>query len=146
MPSEPCDLPDVNLWLALVDQYHGRHSRAVRYWEQEAAPRVAFCRLTMLGLLRLGTQARVMRGEPFSSPEIWRAYRAFRELQEVVFVEEPRDVEARMAVWSDREDFPQTAWSDCYLAALAAGGDYRLVTFDRDFKRFSGLNLLLLEP
>jgi hypothetical protein len=37
-------------------------------------------------------------------------------------------------------------WMDAYLAAFAMNGGLRLVTIDRDFKRFEahGLDLLLL--
>lgn len=36
-------------------------------------------------------------------------------------------------------------WSDADLAAFAIAGDLRLVSFDRDFARFPGLDLLHLD-
>ena len=141
----PCDLPDVNVWLALADTQHVHHERARRYWEQEAAREVAFCRITMLALLRLGPNARVMRGAPVTPAEAWQAYRAFRSLPEVSFLEEPRQLEAHMAAWSERTGFPPRDWTDCYLAALAVSSNSRLVSFDHDFERFSGLDFLRLE-
>lgn len=36
------------------------------------------------------------------------------------------------------------SWTDFYLAAYAVAGALRLVTFDRDFARFKGLDLLHL--
>ena len=63
------DIPDLNLWLALIDADHAHHARARRYWEQEATSEIAFCRVTMLGLLRLLTNSRVMGGAPFTSAE-----------------------------------------------------------------------------
>ncbi len=35
-------------------------------------------------------------------------------------------------------------WTDAYLAAFAAAGGYRLVSFDRDFQKCLGLSLLSL--
>jgi predicted nucleic acid-binding protein len=35
-------------------------------------------------------------------------------------------------------------WTDAYLAAFARSAGLRLVTFDRGFARFSGLEVLLL--
>ena len=35
-------------------------------------------------------------------------------------------------------------WMDAYLAAFAIAGDCQLVTTDKAFKQFKGLNLLLL--
>lgn len=71
------DVPDLNLWLALIDPDHTHHARARHYWENEAAPDIGFCGVTMLGLLRLLTNSRVMHGAPFTSAEAWDAYRAF---------------------------------------------------------------------
>src|SRR5947209_269952 len=105
MLSTPGDLPDLNVWLALADRQHPHHGRVRTYWEEESAPRIAFCRVTMLGLMRLGTQPRAMRGQPFTPVEIWQAYRSFRELPEVLFLAEPSDLEARMSAWSERADF-----------------------------------------
>ncbi len=60
------DLPDVNVWLALVNPRHPHHPPAVGYWEQTAAPRIFICRITMLGLLRLSTHKLVMGGAPYT--------------------------------------------------------------------------------
>jgi len=60
MPVAALDVPDLNLWLALIDPDHAHHARARYYWETEAAPDIGFCRVTMLGLLRLLTNSRAM--------------------------------------------------------------------------------------
>ena len=39
-------------------------------------------------------------------------------------------------------DLPARLHTDAYLAALAISNGWRLVSFDRDFKRFNGLNWL----
>jgi uncharacterized protein len=139
------DLLDVNLWLALADAQHVHHARARHYWEDEAMPRIAFCRISMLGLLRLGTNSKVMRGVPFSPVEIWQVYRAFRQLPEVVFIDEPSQLDTQLAAWSEREGFPAHAWTDCYLAAVALRSGCRVVSFDSDFSRFTGLDFLQLK-
>lgn len=146
MLSARVDLPDVNVWLALIDQQHAHHLRARRYWDEESADKVAFCRISMLALLRLGTNTLVMHGQPFTPPEIWRVYRDLRALPEVVFCDERAELELRMAVWSDTDHFPIRAWTDCYLAALAVESGCRLVSFDNDFTKFSGLDFLRLRP
>src|SRR3712207_4096745 len=102
MPRVPCDLPDINVWLALVDRYHAHHTRATRYWRAESAPRIAFCGVTLIGLLRLATQPRVMRGEPFAPPEIWQVYEDYQRLPEAAFLPEPAGVAAQMRSWSNR--------------------------------------------
>jgi toxin-antitoxin system PIN domain toxin len=146
MPSESVDLLDVNVWLALTDSRHAQHAAARKFWDEEAATQVAFCRITMLGLLRLGTNSKAMGGHPFTPVEIWHAYRTYRRLPEVIFLEEPDEVEAQMATWSDAANFPAHAWTDCYLAAFAVLSGCRFVSFDRGFSRFIGLDFLLLAP
>jgi uncharacterized protein len=146
MPSRQTDLLDVSAWLALADKDHAHHARARKYWDEESAPQLAFCRVSMLGLLRLGTNRQVMRGQPFTPAEMWHAYRAFRLLPEVVFLDEPPRLEAQMAAWSEVPDFSPNRWTDCYLASVAVLIDCRLVSFDSDFLRFDGLDFLRLEP
>ena len=146
MLSKPADLPDVNVWLALVDADHVHHGRARHYWQAEARPTLGFCRVTMLSLLRLATNPKVMRGQAFTPDEAWQAYRAFRALPEVAFFGEPAGLEAQMALWSERSNFPLQLWTDCYLAALATVSGSRLVTFDGDYRHFPGLDFLHLTP
>jgi uncharacterized protein len=145
MWNASCDLPDVSLWLPLADAGHAQHARARKYWEEEASGRIRFCRITMLGLLRLATNPAAMGGRPFTPSEAWNAYRILRGLPEVEFVEEPAGLEAQMAAWSDSPGFPVSGWTDCYLAAMSVMTASRLVTFDRGFRRFTGLSCLILE-
>jgi predicted nucleic acid-binding protein len=53
-------LPDVNLWIALTSNRHLNHTRAKAWLEGMEGVRIAFCRITELGLLRLLTNQHVM--------------------------------------------------------------------------------------
>lgn len=145
MVRGPIDLLDINVWLALADENHEHHNRARQYWEQESAERLAFCRVTMLGLLRLSTHRMVMANKPFTSTEAWRAYRNFRALPEVTFLADPPTLESSMAAWTSPPGFPNHRWTDAYLAALAQSSGARMVSFDADFLHFPGLNFLHLK-
>ena len=138
------DLPDINVWLALADPDHEHHDRAKRYWETESAPRLAFTRVSMLGLLRLLGNRHVMKGDPFTAEEAWSAYQAFRELSEVIFVAEPDSAESRMKQWSEDPTFPPSHLTDAWLASVAFTTRSRLVSFDADYRRFQGLSFLHL--
>jgi len=144
-PSNPVDLLDVNVWLALADENHQHHRRARLYWETESAERLAFCRATMLGLLRLTTNRKVMHDQPFSAQEAWLAYRAFRALPEVDMLTDPPKLENTLAKWTEEPDFSATRWTDSYLAALAFSTNSRLVSFDADFHRYKALAFLHLQ-
>ena len=142
MPA--CDLPDLNVWLALTDPDHQHHERARRYWEAEAAPQLAFCRVTMLGLLRLLTHPKVMHGSPFTPTEAWLAYRSFLALPEVAFLPENPLLERQFVAWTDTATFTHQNWTDAWLAAQAFTTGSRLVSFDSDFLAFPGLSFLHL--
>ena len=140
------DVPDLNLWLALVDVDHVHHPRAYLYWKSEAARDVAFCRVTMLGLLRLLTNSRVMSGSPFTPSEAWEAYHAFSALPEVCFLEDSLAAERQFELWSRRPDFAPHRWTDAWIASLARSSGARVVSFDGDFTAFPGLDFLHLNP
>jgi predicted nucleic acid-binding protein len=62
----------------------------------------------------------------------------------VVFAPEPEGTEERLAEHCRLADAPPGFWTDAYLAAFARAGGLGLVTFDRDFRRYAGLDLTLL--
>jgi len=138
------DLLDVNVWLALSASEHPNYDSARAYWGNTAAERLAFCRITMLGLLRLMTNVTVMGGVPLSVSEAWTAYAAWRAMPEVAVAREPEGCEALLAGWAGRDESSGRQWTDAYLAAFARSGGMRLVSFDRDFEQFDDLDLLLL--
>ena len=138
------DLPDINVWLALTCEDHQHHHRARGYWENEGASRVCFCRVTMLGLLRLATNVKVMDNRPFTPAEAWKIYRDFIALPEVSFLGEATDLEVQFAAYSDADAFPANRWTDAYLAAFARDTNCRLVSFDAGFDRFPDLEFLHL--
>ena len=138
------DLPDVKVWLALLNPQHPHHASAVGYWEQAAAPRIFLCRITMLGLLRLSTNKVVMGGAPYTVAQAWAALQAVTALPEIGFQTEAEGIDAAMRQFTSQPKFRVTDWTDAYIAALAQRAGLRVVTFDRGFAQFAGLGLLTL--
>ena len=138
------DLPDVNVWLAISVPDHPHHARARRYWHEEAADRIWFCRITCLGYVRLSTTPAAMQGSPLTVPQAWNAYRAFCRLPEVAFAPEPPGCETLLESWAADGAFSARQWTDAYLAAFARVSAFRVVSFDRDFARFERLDFLHL--
>ena len=138
----PIDLPDINVWLAFSVADHVHHARARHYWYEESGDQLAFCRVTALGFLRLSTNTAAMSGNPLSVSQAWQAYTDFRRLPEVLLAAEPEGCEAWLEPWALGEYSAPRQWTDAYLAAFAQAGGLRLVSFDRDFGRFAGLDLL----
>lgn len=146
--TSPGDLPDINVWLALAVQEHPHHAAARRYWAQVQADMVAtphvaphkiyFCRVTMLGLVRLLCQPKVVGEGALTLPRAWDVYQSFRALPLIDLLPEPADCDTLIqALLTAQGALPPRLWTDAYLAALAHSAGARLVTFDRDFERFN---------
>lgn len=140
------DLPDVNVWLALAVQEHPSHSMASRWWMEDAADQVLFCRVTALGLVRLLGQERVMGEGTLPMDQALELYEAFLSLVEVGWAEEPIGVDALWRSLMRLQQLTGRHCTDAYLASLAQHQDLRLVSFDRDYQRFSDLRMRILPP
>ena len=139
------DFLDVNVWFALSFAGHSHHEQAIRYWEDESpSRRLVFCRVTALGLLRLLTNPKAMLDAPLTISQAWETYSELRLKEGVELWPESETCEPLLTTWALREQFSRHLWTDAYLAAFSMAGDLRFVSFDRDFKRFPGLNLLHL--
>lgn len=140
------DLLDANVWVALVTADHVHHERALRYWQEESMESVAYCRVTALAFLRLVTNAHVMQHAVLTSDEAWALWQEWLLLPEVTFRDEPVGLDEQLGQFSRGMSIRPKLWTDAYLAAFAIAGNHRVVSFDGDFQKFPGLNLLLLQP
>lgn len=144
------DLCDTSVWLALALPDHVHHQIARSWFEAVAEPAtVLFCRSTQQSFLRLLTTERMLArygNRPLSSEEAWSVYDTLMADDRIAFREaEPDDLEVR---WKQNTKRPQATpklWMDAYLAAFATAAGFRLVTFDKAFRQFPGLDLLVLE-
>ncbi len=106
-----------------------------------------FCRATQLSFLRIATTPAILRhygAESMTNRDALVALNQFLALPKVGFREETSDVAAlwhRLAASS--KAYPKL-WMDAYLAAFALARGYQLVTTDKAFKQFKGLDLLVL--
>jgi toxin-antitoxin system PIN domain toxin len=137
------DLLDINVWLALTDERHVHHAAATDYWETQAAEMTVFCRITMLGFLRLVTQPG-MANPPLSAARAWKVYRGYLQAPGVGFLQEPPGLDEQLGRFVSRPHFHPRLWTDAYLSALAITSGSRLVSFDSDFQKFDGLDFLHL--
>lgn len=137
------DLPDVNVWLALAATQHPHHAAAAAYWAGHDGRRIWFCRITMLGLVRLLANPKVMGDQALDLKLSLAAYQRFAALPEVGWHAEPTDCSAKLQQML-ATDLPARFLTDAYLAAFAASAGLRMVTFDKDFERFAGLSCLRL--
>jgi toxin-antitoxin system PIN domain toxin len=140
------DLLDVSVWLPLCVPDHVHHRRALRYWQEESAEELLFCRVSVLGLLRLLTNPRILGSRALDAASAWRALEAWLAVPEVKLIGDPPGLDELLRGWSATLDIRGGAWTDAYLAAVAVAGGCRLVAFDGDFHRYPGLAFLHLRP
>jgi toxin-antitoxin system PIN domain toxin len=141
-------LADSNIWLALALSKHAFHD-VTRNWlaKHKSAEPVLFCRSTQQSFLRLLTTQAVL--SPYGIPALsndtaWSTYEAFLADRRIAWANEPPGLEP---LWkklaADAKASPKL-WADAYLAAFAISAGQQLVTTDKGFKQFKGLDVLVL--
>ncbi|MFM8604373.1 MAG: TA system VapC family ribonuclease toxin [Cyanobium sp.] len=142
--SDTADLPDLNVWLALIWPGHIHHQHARRYWEQQAAEQVLFCTVTALGLVRLVCQPKLMGTAVHTTAEASALLAALCQQTGVALAHPEHDGWEVFHQLLRNGELPARLCTDAYLAALAMANGWRLVSFDRDFERFAALERLAL--
>ena len=129
-------LIDINVWLALTWDLHPQSSSATRWYgtlDHSSDCELLFCRLTMLGFLRLLTNRAVMGDSTVDVKGALELYDRWSEDSRVEMLTELRQVEAEFrAALALVANQPSTkAIADCYLIGLAAASGAHLVTLDK---------------
>ena len=133
------------MWLALVFSGHEHHATALEWFDELESGSCGFCRMSQQGFLRLASNPKAMRSDALTLPETWSVYDALLSDPKVTFVNEAPGVEAAWRALTGDENFSVKIWNDAFLAAFAKTAGLKMVTFDRGFKRYPGLTLLVLK-
>jgi toxin-antitoxin system PIN domain toxin len=143
------DFLDVNVWLVLSHRSHPFHSVATRYWQSvcESGTPLWFSRSSMMGLVRLLVQPRVMGPDVMTIHQALDVYRKWLDTPQVSFLPETPGFDEALVrlMGSASAPLPSRLWTDLCFAATAEAAGLRMVTFDRDFERF-GLTRCLVLP
>jgi toxin-antitoxin system PIN domain toxin len=94
-------LPDVNVWIALAAERHTHHRVARMWFSNLQDKKLAFCRITQLGFLRLLTNKHVMLEEVMSPGEAWQAYRDMRLDRRIGYLAEPNELAEMWQAFTD---------------------------------------------
>jgi hypothetical protein len=81
---------------------------------------------------------------PLTNKKAWHAYEGFLADARISWVEEPQDLESYWKKFAEKSTASPKLWMDAYLAAFAKAGGYQLVSTDKAFRQFKGLNHLVL--
>ena len=141
-------LPDINVWLALTLSGHSHHTSARSWLEgQELSDSIFFCRSTQQGLVRLLTTAEVLhfyKIPPLTNREAWVVVEHFMQDDRIAFANEPSDVADAWKTFAIRDTNSPKLWMDAWLAAFARCSGWQMVTTDKAFSQFVGLDLHIL--
>jgi len=142
-------LPDLNIWLALALSGHSHHP-AARAWldGQEAADSIFFCRATQQGFVRLLTTTEVLACygiRPRTNHEAWEVVERFMDDDRIAFAHEPGGVEDAWKSLAIRDTNSPKLWMDAWLAAFARCAGFQMVTTDKAFSQFKGLDLWVVK-
>lgn len=142
-------LPDVNIWLALALSGHSHHEVARTWLDGQDAPgSIFFCRATQQGLVRLLTTTEVLAGygiPPRTNREAWAVVEGFMQDDRIAFANEPAAVERTWKELAIRDTNSPKLWMDAWLAAFALCAGFQLITTDKAFSQFKGVQGLILE-
>lgn len=83
-------------------------------------------------------------GLALTNQEAWASYELWLANDLAIFAEEPPALAAPWRTLSSRASSSPKPWMDAYLPAFAITGVLQLVTFDRAFRQFPGLDVVVL--
>jgi toxin-antitoxin system PIN domain toxin len=138
-------LPDINIWLALVFQLHGHHTRVLSWFETIHDKSCAFCRVTQQGLLRLSTNPAIFKDETITMERAWDVYERLLTDPRIFYSQEPDDLATLWKKYTIPLQYSHKVWTDAYLAAYAKGHNFSIITFDKGFAKFKDVDCLILD-
>nr|WP_306469752.1 TA system VapC family ribonuclease toxin [Oscillatoria laete-virens] len=137
-------MPDINVIFPLLVSRHAHRAAAVEWFDRAGIAEVALCRLTRLGVLRLLCTEAVMGPDVLRPEAALDALEILENDERIVIAPEPPDLDRALRECVMGRMSSPNLWSDAYLAAFALAGGVEVVSFDKGFKRFSGLRFCLL--
>lgn len=140
---KPC-LADVNVFLALLVRQHEHHKSALKWFDGLAAGEAGLCRFVQLALIRLLGNRHIMGDDAVPAATAWRIMDELEQDERVNFLSEPSLLDS---VLPGLLNYPVPAGKlvgDAYLAAFSIAASRRMVTLDRGFRQFRGLDVEIL--
>ena len=138
-------LADVNVIFPLLVSRHQHRDKALEWFDSTADGDVVFSRLSRLGSLRLLCNAQVMAADVLQPKSAVEALQTLEADARIVLLHEPDALDEKLKKFVASCAATPNLWTDAYLASFASVAGLRLVSFDRGFSKFAGLDFLLLE-
>lgn len=133
---------DVNVLVALARVDHPDHARARSWWQTraDAGESMTTADLVWVGVIRILTHPRVFR-EPSTLADAFAFVRTVMAQPTYLALRAAPDLLADFETLCNEAGAGGSLATDAYIAALARRFGARVATFDRDFRRFRGIEL-----
>ncbi len=140
-------IADANVLLPLLAEGHAHHAPASAWWDGCEDDSVGLCLPVQMALLRLLTNVRVMGSSILRPEQAWDVLEELIDDPRIVVVDQvPMTHSANWRANIEGREPTPDLWADAWLAALAQATDCEMTTFDKGFRSFANLRLLLLSP
>ncbi len=140
-------IADANVLFALLTEGHAHRSVAFDWWQTCGDKQVGLCLPVRMAVLRLLTNSTVMGSGVLRPAQAWDAMAELIADPRITPIElVPTEHAALWRTHILRREPTPNLWTDAWLAALAQGLGCEMVTFDKGFRSFVGLQLRLLLP
>lgn len=140
---KPC-LADVNVLLALLVRQHEHHKSALRWFDRLAANEAGLCRFVQLALIRLLGNRHVMGDDTVPAARAFSLIDELLQDERITFVQETELLDSILPTLLNSTAPTGKLVGDAYLAAFCISGARRMVTLDRGFRQFKGLEVEIL--
>ena len=137
-------LVDVNLWFALLVRQHQHHALSRKWFDSLTPTEAGMCRMVQLALLRLLANRAILGEHAISAAKGWTLLEELAADERVEFLAEPGDLPMVFPSLLKYSAPAGKLVADAYLAAFAISGSLRLVTLDRGFRQYRGLDAEIL--
>jgi uncharacterized protein len=135
------NIPDVNVLVALFRPDHAHHRRALQWWEDDAlGDPLTVPDVIWSGFVRTATNPRVWES-PATHDQVWSFVRSVMEQPHYARYLDVFDTVGAFQRLCREVGAIGNLVSDAYIAACATALGARVVTFDRDYRRFDGLRV-----
>lgn len=139
-------LADSNFLIALLHERHAHSERAVAWLASHEEPgSLLLCRVAQMAVLRVLTNSAWLKEDVLPASAVWDAWDLLLTDNRFAQVQEPALLEGEWRFLTRAFPVGRCAETDTYLAAFARAGGYRLLTFDRSFRQFDGLDVEIVD-
>jgi toxin-antitoxin system PIN domain toxin len=138
-------LVDANFLIALLHNRHASYERALRWLDsQDAEGEILLCRVAQMAALRILTNPAFLKEDVLTAAAVWDGWDLVLTDSRFAQVQEPYRLEAEWRLLTRALPAGRSVETDTYFAAFARAGGHCLLTFDRGFRRFRGLEVEIL--